>query len=265
MILGGASAFAAITEAGERGLSTAIVNTELPLGGTCVNVGCVPSKHLLAVAHDTFEPPRTPFNAVQYSDGEPAFNWETAINEKDELVDAVREANYYDVADYYGADVYEGYGRFVDDTTIEIVDGEDEGTRVTGEKTMVATGSSPIVPPIDGINKMDYETSETILDRRDQPDSVVMIGAGYIGLEWGQILNHLGTDVTILEMMERPLPNMEEMIGRKIREVFKEEGVEIVTDAMVTRVGSTDELAADGGVEAVEEGVFAEAEVDGET
>ena len=68
---GGAAAFAAITEADRRGLSTAMVNTGLPLGGTCVNVGCVPSKHLLEVGKTAFEPPRNPFDAVAYDDDQP--------------------------------------------------------------------------------------------------------------------------------------------------------------------------------------------------
>lgn len=105
---GGAAAFAAITEASQRGLSTAIVNTGLPLGGTCVNVGCVPSKRLLAVGAVAAEPPTTPFEAVEYDDDQPQVDWAVALDEKDELVDRFRQGNYADVVDHFGTDIYEG-------------------------------------------------------------------------------------------------------------------------------------------------------------
>ena len=98
---GGAAAFAAITEMERRNLTAAIVNDGLPLGGTCVNVGCVPSKHLLAVAETAFEPPRTPFDSIKYDVGDPAFDWRTAVAEKDALVDQLRRENYINVAEHY--------------------------------------------------------------------------------------------------------------------------------------------------------------------
>jgi len=148
---GGAAAFAAITEASGRGLSTAIVNTGLPIGGTCVNVGCVPSKHLLAVGESAAAPQKNPFEAVQYSDDEPTVDWDEALDGTDALVERFRQENYVDVAEHFETDIYEGYGELVDDTTIEIVDGPDKGIRITGEKTLVATGSSPwVLPPSTG-------------------------------------------------------------------------------------------------------------------
>jgi len=107
---GGAAAFAAITEASGRGLSTAIVNTGLPIGGTCVNVGCVPSKHLLAVGESAAAPQKNPFEAVQYSDDEPTVDWDEALDGTDALVERFRQENYVDVAEHFETDIYEGYG-----------------------------------------------------------------------------------------------------------------------------------------------------------
>nr|WP_233340549.1 mercury(II) reductase [Haloprofundus sp. MHR1] len=233
---GGAAAFAAITEADRRDLSTAMVNTGLPLGGTCVNVGCVPSKHLLEVGKTAFEPPRNPFDAVAYDDDQPRTDWATAMEEKDRIVASLREQNYVDVADHFGTDIYEGYGRVIDDTAIEVVDGEDASTTITGEKVLIATGSSPHIAPIDGIETVDYETSETILERRDRPESVVIIGGGYVALEWGQILHHMGVDVTLLQRSSHVLSGMEGQLGRELQRCFEDEGIEIVTDATVDRV-----------------------------
>ena len=261
---GGAAAFAALTEASGRGLSTALVNTGLPLGGTCVNVGCVPSKHLLEVAKTAFEPPRNPFEAVQYGENEPTTEWATALDEKDRLVAQLREQNYVDVAEHFETDIYEGYGRFTADTTIEIVDGADEDTTITGEKALITTGSSPWIAPLAGIEDVPYETSETILERRDLPESIIMIGGGYIGLEWGQILHHMGTDVTILQRSEHVLSTMEGQLGRELQCCFEAEGIEIVTDVDIQHVESGDTVAGDGGTRAPERGVVVTADIDGE-
>lgn len=253
---GGAAAFAAITEASNRGLSTAIVNAGLPIGGTCVNVGCVPSKHLLAVAETAYEPPRAPFDAVEYGDDEPTVDWTAALDEKDALVGQFRRENYVDVAEHFGTAIYQGYGRFVDGTTIEIVDGADEGERVSSQKTLIATGSSPWAPPIDGLSDIDYETSETILERRDLPESIIVIGGGYVALEWGQILHRMGVDVTILQRSDRVLSNMEERLGHEMQRVFREEGIEVVAHTRVREV----QTATGAGIES---GVIVEATVGG--
>lgn len=258
---GGAAAFAAITEASRRGLSTAMVNTGLPIGGTCVNVGCVPSKHLLAVGESAAMPRENPFDAVQYSDDEPTVDWGTALDGTDELVERFRQTNYVDVANHYDVDVYEGYGKLVHDTTIGVVDGTDEGVRITGEKVLVATGSSPWAPPIDGLDDVDYYTSETILAERDLPGSIVIIGGGYVALEWGQILHHVGVDVTILQRSNRVLSDMEGQLGRELQRSFGAQGIDVVTGNDFKRVRSP---VADGGTTAVQEGVTVETVIEGD-
>ncbi|MFD1514429.1 mercury(II) reductase [Halomarina rubra] len=238
---GGAGAFAAITEASERGLSTAIVNTGLPLGGTCVNVGCVPSKHLLAVAESADVPRSNPFEAVEYDADQPHVDWETAIEEKDRLVASLREQNYVSVADHYEADVYEGFGQFVDETTIEVVQGRDEGAQLHGQKVLVATGSSPDIAPIDGIEEIDYETSETILERHELPESIVVIGGGYVGCEWSQILSRMGVEVTLLQRSSYVLSGMWEGLGRDLQSHLRDEGINVITEATPDEVTTNED------------------------
>jgi mercuric reductase len=257
---GGAAAFAAITEASRRDLSTAMVNTGLPLGGTCVNVGCVPSKHLLAVAESGAAASDNPFDAVTYPE-EPTVDWAQALDGTDGLVERFRQENYVDVADHFETDIYEGYGKLVDDTSIEVVDGSDEGTRITGEKALVATGSSPWTPPIHGLEAVDHYTSETILKERDLPESIVIIGGGYIALEWGQIFHRVGVDVTILQRSERVLSGMEGQLGREVQRAFREEGIDVVTGNSFQQVRSP---ATDGGAEAVQQNVTVKTTVDDE-
>ena len=241
---GGAAAFAAITEASRRGLSTAMVNTGLPIGGTCVNVGCVPSKHLLAVAENAAAPEENPFDAVRYGEDEPTVDWAIALDGTDALVERFRRTNYVDVAEHFETDIYEGYGEFVDDTTIAVVNGADDGAHITGEKALVATGSSPWIPPIDGLADVEYYTSETILTERDLPESIVIVGGGYIALEWGQILHRVGVDVTILQRSDRLLSGMEGQLGREMERVFETAGIDVITGNEFRRVRRS---VADGG------------------
>lgn len=240
---GGAAAFAAITEASDRDLSTAMVNAGLPLGGTCVNVGCIPSKHLLAVAETAHAPRANPFSAVEYGP-EPIVNWPTAIDEMDRLVAALRERNYVGVADHHDTDIYEGYGRFADERTIEVVDGVDEGTQLRGRTILVATGSAPRIAPIDGIEDVPLETSESILERPTLPESIVLIGGGYVGCEWGQVLSRVGVDVTILQRSSHVLSGLWPELGRDLQAHLRAEGLRVITDATPTEVRST----SDGGV-----------------
>jgi len=256
---GGAAAFAAITEASRRDRSTAMVNTGLPIGGTCVNVGCVPSKHLLAVAETGASVSQNPFDAVRYPE-KPTIDWANALDGTSELVERFRQENYIDVAEHFETDIYEGYGQLFDDTTIEVIDGADEGAQITGQKVLVATGSSPWVPPVNGLDDIDYYTSETILEERDLPESIVMLGGGYIALEWGQILHRVGVDVTILQRSGRVLSGMEGQIGREIQRAFEEEGIEVITGNDFHRVRTP---TADGGAEGMQSGIAVETIVDG--
>jgi len=143
-----------------------------------------------------------------------------------------------------------------------VVDGLDKGTRIAGEKALIATGSSPWAPPIDGLDDVEYYTSETILDERDLPESISIIGGGYIALEWGQILHRVGVDITILQRSDRILSGMEVQLGREIQRAFREEGIDIVTGNDFQQVQSA---AADGGTEAIQQGVTVETTVDGDS
>jgi len=215
----------------------------------------------LAVAEHGAAASDNPFDAVTYTE-EPTVDWTEALDGTDEIVERFRQENYVDVAEHFETDIYEGYGQLIDDTTIEVVDGLDKGTRIAGEKALIATGSSPWAPPIDGLDDVEYYTSETILDERDLPESISIIGGGYIALEWGQILHRVGVDITILQRSDRILSGMEVQLGREIQRAFREEGIDIVTGNDFQQVQSA---AADGGTEAIQQGVTVETTVDGDS
>lgn len=227
---GGSAAFGAAVRASELGLETALINDGLPLGGTCVNVGCVPSKHLLAVGEAAF--PETTFGSV---DVETSFDFPAAMEEKDRVVESLREDSYVDVAESLGIEVHTSRGRFVSENEIEL----DDGTRLEGEYFLVATGSSPRVVDFDGIEEVDHLTFRSALELEELPGSLVVIGAGPVGLEFGQVFHHFGSEVTLLQRSGHVLSGMEPVLGRELQRCLEREGMDIRTSTSVERIEKT--------------------------
>jgi mercuric reductase len=231
IIGGGAAAFAAATRASDLGVKTAIINDGLPIGGTCVNVGCVPSKHLLAVGDEFFYPPRSPFDALR--DGHtPTFNFKTAIEEKWRLVAALRESNYVDVlGSLNGVEYIEGRARFVSKDSVDV-----NGRTLSANKFLVATGSRPSILPFPGIEGVDYLTNREAMELEELPGSMIVIGAGPIGLELGQMFLHFGTRVTVLEKIPQILPRVEPEVADELQRVLEDEGLVINCACDIKRV-----------------------------
>jgi len=224
---GGAAAFAAITEASRQGLSTAMVNTGLPIGGTCVNVGCVPSKHLLAVAEHGAAASDNPSDAVTYNRGtDRRLDRSTRRDRRNRR--AIPTGELFDVAEHFETDIYEGYGQLIDDTTIEVVDGPDKGTRIAGEKALIATGSSPWRHPLTASTTSSttparpFSTNAT--SQRASPSSA----AGTSHWSGGRSSTALASTSRSFSVRPHPL-GMEVQLGREIQRAFREEGIDIVT------------------------------------
>lgn len=239
----GAAGFAAATKASELGVKTAMVNEGLPVGGTCVNVGCVPSKHLLAVGDDYFYPQKPAFNALR-NGHRPAFDFKAAIQEKRRLVNALRESNYLDVlSSLKGVEYIEGKARFTSPNAVEV-----NARTMTGRKLLIATGSRPAIPPLPGIEDVQYLTNREAMELEELPRSMIVIGAGPVGLELGQMFLHFGTQVTVLEKVPQLLPRVEPEIANELQRCLEDEGMEIHCACNIERVwqdGAMRYIAAD--------------------
>jgi mercuric reductase len=231
IIGGGAAAFAAATKASELGVKTAMINDGLPIGGTCVNVGCVPSKHLLAVGDEYFYPQRPVFDALK--DGpRSTFDFKTAIEEKRRLVRALRESNYIDVlASLRGVEYIEGRARFTAPQRIEV-----NGRTLTAGNVLIATGSRPSILPFSGIDGVQCLTNREAMELEELPRSMIVVGAGPIGLELGQMFLHFGTKVTVLEKVPQILPRVEPKIANELQRALEDEGMEIHCACNIDRV-----------------------------
>ncbi|MDA0263590.1 MAG: mercury(II) reductase [Chloroflexi bacterium] len=231
IIGGGAAAFAAATKAADLGKSALMINSGLPLGGTCVNVGCVPSKHLLSVGNDLFYSSHSNFNSI--SNGRrPDFDFKTAIQEKDELVGALRQRNYRNVLD--GLDtvtLLEAVASFVGPNAVEA-----GGQTYEAEKIIIATGSSTRVLPIDGIDQVRWLNNVSALALQELPESMIVIGGGPLGLEFAQMFARFGTKVTVVEAMDRILPREEPEVAAELQRNLENEGIEFHVGVTVDKV-----------------------------
>lgn len=230
LVLGGGSAgFAAALKAAELGASVAIVERGA-LGGTCVNVGCVPSKTLIRAAEAKHHAEHPAFDGVRTR--VESFDFGTVIAKKAELVSGLQRAKYWDVlAAYPSVRLIHGAARFRADGTIEV-----DGEPVRARKVVIATGASPAAPPIPGLDRAPALTSTTLMELTSQPASLVAIGGGAIGVELAQAFARFGTKVTILEALPRLVAAEDEDLSTELEASLTAEGIEVRTGVTIREV-----------------------------
>lgn len=234
LILGsGSTAFAAALTAQELG-KTAVMTEERPIGGTCVNRGCLPSKNLIGAARILHEARNPRYSGLM--PGAMDLDFAALIVQKDEVVHEYRKKKYESLIDG-DIRIEKGRVRFADSHTVEV-----DGKRLSGEKVLIATGSHPVLPTIDGLDRVPYLTSDLLtvdepIELRALPKSLTIVGGGYIALELGQMFSRFGTTVTILERGAQLLARgYEPAVGRTVAAIFAEEGIEIVFNASAKAV-----------------------------
>ena len=227
----GGGAFAAAIAARRRDLRVAMIE-RATLGGTCVNVGCIPSKALLAAAEAHHRARVDRFPGISTQTGPVDFT--EVIAGKREIVEEMRQRKYLDLADEYGIERIEGDARFVDGPVLDL-----EGRRVEAAHYLVATGSEPHVPDIPGLRDAGYLTSTTAMELEHLPASMIVLGGGYVALEQAQLFAHLGTSVTVL-VRSRLARREEPEVAAAIREVFAADGIDVIEGVEVTAVRRQD-------------------------
>ncbi|MFN2469158.1 MAG: mercury(II) reductase [Gaiellaceae bacterium] len=225
----GAAAFAAAIQAVERGARVAMIEHGT-VGGTCVNIGCVPSKAMLRAGELYNFAGRNPHRGAPTSTGR--VELAELVAQKDELVERMRQEKYCDLIDEYGWDLIKGHAEFADAETL-LVDGEPLRARAY----LVAAGARPAIPPIEGLEQAGYVTSTSGLELKELPKRLLVIGGNYIGLEMGQLYAHLGSEVVLFEMLARISPLEEPEVAETLGEILESEGVQLVTGARVIRAG----------------------------
>lgn len=223
---GGAGGLTAARAARRAGASTLLVQSG-PLGGDCTFTGCVPSKTLLSAA----------------AAGE---GWASAMERVHRTVAEVAAAEDDAVLTREGVEVRHGWARFTAPDAIDV-----DGSPVQAETFVVATGATPMVPPIPGLDEVDHLTSETVFDQTSAPASLAILGGGAIGCEMAQAFARLGVAVTLVEGDERLLPKEEADASAVVADALRADGVDVRVGAKVVAVksaaGGSTRLELEGG------------------
>jgi mercuric reductase len=223
----GGGAFAAAIAAAERGARVVMIERGM-LGGTCVNVGCIPSKTQLHAGELRWQAGHHPFGGIRTRAA--SVDLPLLVDEKDELIARFRKEKYTDLIGAYGWELIQGEAVFVDGRTLRV-----DSRSLRPEAVVLATGARPAVPRIPGLDRVDYLTSSSLLDLKTLPEHLIVIGAGYVGLELGQLFRHLGSRVTLAQRRAQLLGNFEREIGEVTHQVLVEEGIDVLTGLAYVR------------------------------
>ncbi len=220
---GGSAAFSAAIKAESLGLRTLMVNAGLDFGGTCVNVGCVPSKTLIRTAETVYHATHSNFAGIRPNGA--TVDFKKIIEEKKQLVATLQQKKYMDVvSDFENLTLVNGWAEFVDSKTIRV-----DGKKVyTALKFLIATGARTNIPNIEGLDDIGYLTNISLFDLEEKPESITIMGAGYIGCEIAMAYNRLGVKVRIIEFTDRILRTQTPDISEELEKHMYEEGIEIL-------------------------------------
>jgi mycothione reductase len=227
VVVGSGSGMFVVYEAVFRGLSAALVDKG-PFGGTCPNLGCIPSKMLMLPADRIVEIQEArklgivaDIRAIDFS-----LIMERMRGSVEQAQRQMREA----FSELRGLDFYEGEGRFVGEYEMEV-----GGTRIRGDRFFIATGSRPYVPPIPGLDSIEYLTTETLLQLSSAPRSMAIIGGGYIGVEYAHFFAAMGTSVILLEWAERLVPGEELEVAALLEDALRKR-MQVLTNVDIEEV-----------------------------
>ena len=233
-ILGsGSTAFAAALKANELGARVAMVERRT-LGGTCANRGCLPSKNLIDAARIVHEAAHPRYDGLSPTQVQVDFG--ALIDQKDAVVHDYREKKYQSVASSFDLTILEGDARFIGADCVAV-----DHERIEADRFLIATGSRPAIPSIPGLDAVPYLTSD-LLDADEAarldalPESLIVLGGGYIAVELAQMFARLGSKVIIVQRSGSLLTGYEPELGSVLIDTFREEGIEVLTGSRIERV-----------------------------
>ncbi|MBF7095550.1 dihydrolipoyl dehydrogenase [Alkalibacter sp. M17DMB] len=233
VVLGaGPGGYVAAIRAAQLGAKTAIVEKQY-FGGTCLNVGCIPTKTLVKNAEILHQIDHAASRGIIVA--KPEIDMAKVKQNKDKVVKTLT-GGIGSLLKSNKVAIFDGLGTVKNDNTLEVTDGKDAGKKISFDKLIIATGSVPMIPPIPGLDLPGIMTSTEILDLTEIPEELVIIGGGVIGCEFATIYNSFGTKVTVVEMMPKLIPNMDEDLSAELKKQLKKSGVEVMTESKVEKV-----------------------------
>lgn len=230
----GPGGYVAAIRCAQLGFKTAIVEKYATLGGTCLNVGCIPSKALLD-STEHFINAKEHFKEHGIDIEPPKVNFGQMIKRKGEVVKANVDGIAY-LMKKNKIDVHTGVGSFVDKNTVKITAADGKETNVTAEKVIIATGSKPTPLPFAPFDKKRIISSTEALELKEVPKHLIVIGGGVIGMELGSVYARIGSKVTVVEFLDSIIPTMDGTMGKELQKSTKKLGIEFFLGHKVTSV-----------------------------
>ena len=219
----GPGGYIAAVRASQLGKKVAIIEKYSTLGGTCLNVGCIPSKALLDSSHHYYDAVHH-FEEHGISVEKPSFDFSKMIDRKAKVVETTTGGIKY-LMDKNNIDIYEGLGSFEDATHVKISKNDGSSEVIEGINIIIATGSKPSTLPFINIDKERIITSTEALKLKEVPENLLVIGGGVIGLELGSVYKRLGANVTVIEYASKITPTMDADVSKELQKVLKKQGM----------------------------------------
>ena len=230
----GSGAFACAIKAAENGARVTIIEGSDVIGGCCVNVGCVPSKILIRAAQLAHQQRRNPFDGLENNN--PQISRALLAHQQKSRVEELREAKYESILKKNPAlSLIKGYARFKNESTLIIQKSDGTNEELLADRILIATGSTPSIPPIKGLEDTPYWTSTEALFEQELPESLIVIGSSVVALEIAQAYARLGTCVTVLAR-HTLLYSEDPLLGEKLKECFENEGIKILDNTQANNV-----------------------------
>ena len=235
----GGAAMAAALKSAERGARVTLIERGT-IGGTCVNIGCVPSKIMIRAAHVAHLRRRSPFDEG-IAAVEPTIDRPRLLAQQQARVDELRHAKYEGILeDNPAITVLRGEARFIDANTVQVTTPDGTEREVRFDRALIGTGARPTIPPVPGLSDTPYWTSATALASDTIPDRLIVIGASVVAVELAQAFARLGSEVTILAR-SRLLSRQDPAVDEAIQTAFKAEGVKVLNDTQASQISYTNE------------------------
>ena len=229
LIIGsGSAAFSAAIKAAELGAKVGMIERNI-VGGTCVNFGCVPSKTLLRAGEINSLGKTNAFSGIKLS--AQAVDLDSLMQQKNELVNNLRNQKYVNLIDEYGIQLIIGAAKFISENQIKVAD-----QLYTSKRFLIATGASSLIPKIKGLESVEYLTSTTLLNIDKVPKRLLVIGSGYIGVELGLLYHNLGSEVILMQRSEEFLKEYDFEVSESLEESLIKQGIKIIKGVSYERV-----------------------------
>ena len=230
----GPGGYVAAIRCAQLGFKTAIIEKYSTLGGTCLNVGCIPSKALLASSHHFAEIQHFADHGIEVS-GDVKVNLEKMIARKQAVVDQTSGGVNF-LMNKNNITIFEGVGSFESATSVKVTKKDGSSETIESKNIIIATGSKPSSLPFIKLDKERIITSTEALKLKEVPKHLVIIGGGVIGIELGQVYLRLGAQVSVVEFMDRIIPGMDASLSKELTKVLKKQGMKFYTSHKVQSV-----------------------------